>query len=179
MISYDNFKDLCANRRSIRYFDNRPLEKHSIQMLLDVAILAPSVQNTQPWRFHVVTNQELKDKIMQSSCYGNFISGAGTFILVTADMEARKDSPEVLWNPRELEYSCVSAMNQMILAATAMGIGSCWVSLHHGAAAEILKLPKHQLIVGGIMVGNLKRGEEEASGTHARKDLSDCVQWHE
>ncbi len=179
MISYDNFKELCANRRSIRYLDDRPLEKRSIEMLLDVAILAPSVQNTQPWKFYVITNQELKDKIMKASCYGNFVSGAGAFILVTADMQARKESPEVLWNPRELEYSCVSAMHQMILAATAMGIGTCWVSLHHGNAAEVLHLSKHELVIGGIMVGKLKSGEEEASGPRLRKDVTERVQWFE
>jgi len=131
MMSYESFLELCEHRRSIRYFDTDPVSREDLEKLLELAGLAPNVQNTQPWRFHVIVSEALKTKVMAASCYGNFIAGASAFIVVTADQTARKDTREVVWNPRELEYSCVSAMEHMALGAAALGLGSCWISLHH------------------------------------------------
>jgi nitroreductase len=179
MISFEQFKELCDARRSIRYFDDRPVERKQLEMLLEVGAKAPNVQNTQPWRFHVILNKEMKNTIMKASCYGNFVAGASAFIVVTSDTSARKETSETMWNPRELEYSCVSAMGQMILAATAMGLGTCWISLHHGDMHDLLKLPKNELVVGGLMIGKLKHGEEAPSGPHKRKPMNEIVQWYE
>lgn len=179
MISYESFKELCERRRSIRYFDASPLEREQIEMLMDLAQLAPSVQNTQPWKFHVITNQKMKEDIMQSSCYGNFVPGASAFVIIACDLSKAKESKEILWNPRELEYSCIAASEHIVLGATAMGLGSCWVSLHHGIAHEALKLPKHYSVLGGLMIGKLKRGEEKESAPHVRKSMDEAVQWHE
>ncbi len=178
MISFNDLKELCTARRSIRYFDVKPVDQKEIEQLLELAVLSPSVQNTQPWRFHVITNQAMKEELMKSSAYGNFVAGASAFIILCADQTAKKETSEVVWNPRELEYSCVAAMQNMILGATTMGLGTCWITMHHGVAHELLKLPTNELVVGGLMIGHMRRGEEEPSGAHIRKDLSEVVKWH-
>ncbi len=179
MTNFDELQALLNNRRSVRYFSEKPLEKLMIEQILNAAVLAPSVENIQPWRFHVITNADLKTKMMETSCYGNFVAGSATFVVVVSDKTAQKPAQAPIWNPRELEYSCVAAMQTAMLAAETLGIGSCWVSLHHGPAHNILKLKDHQAIVGGLMFGYPKEGEQKASGTHDRSPLSDVVIFHE
>lgn len=176
---FDDFKTLCDNRRSIRYFAEGPLETTDILKLLELGRIAPSVHNLQPWRYHVINAQELRRKLMETSCYGDFVEGAGTFIVVTCDTSLRAPEQDPLWNPQELEYSCMAAMTQILLGATSLGLGSCWVSLHHGPAHEILGLPLNETIMGGIMVGKLKKGEEKASREHNRRPLSEMVKFYD
>lgn len=179
MMNFDELQALLHNRRSVRYYSDTPIEKALIEQILSAAILAPNVENIQPWRFHVITNPDFKTKMMETSCYGNFVAGSATFVVVVCDKTAQKPAQAPIWNPRELEYSCVAAMQTAMFAAETLGIGSCWVSLHHGPAHNLLKLKDHQSIVGGLMFGYPKEGEEKASGKHDRLPLSSVVTFHD
>lgn len=178
-MTYEDLKSLCKDRRSVRYFDQKPLTKDDIIDLLELARLAPSVENVQPWKFHVVLNAAKRRELMEHSCYGNFVEGAGAFIVVTCDGSLKPKTGETLWNPRELEYSCVSAMEHVLLGATAKGLASCWVSLHHGGAHEALSLPRTETVVGGMMIGRFRRGEEPTGNGHERKNIEDITAFYE
>lgn len=176
---YDDFKSLCENRRSVRYFDDKPVSKQDVLALLALAHLAPSVENLQPWHFNVIFNKDLRKKLMEDSCYGNFVEGAGVFIVVTVNKTIVNAAAEPVWNPKELEYSSMAAMMNIIYGATAMGLGSCWVSLHHGPAHDHLKLAPHEIVVGGLMLGHYKPGESLGSNGRQRKPLEDVFTFHE
>ena len=178
-MTFADFQKLVLQRRSIRYFSDKQISKEQVQQLLDLARTAPSVQNTQPWHFHVIFDTKIREQLIDASCYGNFIDGAGVFIIVTCDNSARITASEVVWNHRELEYSCMAAMMQLILGATAMDIGSCWVSLHHGIVHEQLKLPLNHSVIGGVMLGHYKTGEEKSAEHSDRKSLDTLVTWYE
>lgn len=178
-MTYDQFKTLCEQRRSIRYFSDKPVTKEEVQQLLELGRLAPSVENLQPWFFHVISSVQLRKKLMEASCYGNFIEGASVFIVVTANRTYVNKPKEPVWNPKELEYSCMAAMENMLLGATSMELGSSWVSLHHGVAHGILGLAQQEVVVGGIMIGHYKSGEEEAGSGHTRMPLEDMYTYHE
>jgi nitroreductase len=177
-MTFEEFFNLLRDRRSIRYFDKKPIEKEILERILSAAVLAPSVENTQPWHFHVITNPEFKKKMMETSCYGDFIDGSATFVVVSCDKAAKGATQKTIWNPREMEYSCAIAMHSAMLAATTIGIGSCWVSLHHGPAHNLLKLPDYQVVIGGLMLGYMKDAEKEASGEHERKPLKDSITYY-
>ncbi len=177
--SFDAFQKLCQERRSIRYFDKGALTAEEILSLLDVAHMAPSVENIQPWKFHVVMSQKLLTKLRDAPCYGNFIEGAAAFVIVTCDQAIRPVTGETLWHPKELEYSCVAAMENIVLAATARELASCWVSLHQGIVHEVLRLPPTEVVIGGILLGHWKRGEEQASNGHQRRPVREQVVFHE
>ena len=176
---YDDFLSLLRERRSIRYFSNKAVDRAMLEKILSAGTLAPSVENTQPWTFHVIMNKDLKAKMMEHSCYGNFVAGAAAFVVVTCDRSTQRMAKDTIWNPRELEYSCIAAMQNMMLAAATMGIGSCWVSLHHGPVHNLLKLPDYHVVVGGMMLGYLKDGEKMASGEHERKPITKAVSFHD
>ena len=178
-MTYDDFHSLCQHRRSIRYFDQKPVSKEDVLKLLELARIAPSVENLQPWHFHVIFNQEMRKKLTESCCYGNFAEGAGAFIVVTADKSLINQAKEPIWNEKELEYSCMGAMTNVLLGATAMGLGSCWVSLYRGNVHELLGLPMHEIVVGGLMLGHYKRGEEQGHNGHQRKPLDGMYTFHD
>lgn len=175
MITYEQLMELLTDRRSVRYFSDEPVDRNALNKILDAGRIAPSVENIQPWHIYVVTEKNLKEKLMQASCYGNFIAGASVFVVITCDRAAAAKAPNTMWNPREMEYSCALFSHSMMLAATSLGIGSCWVSLHHGPAHDALKLKDHQIVVGGLMLGHMKRGDTNALHEHQRKDLASIV----
>jgi nitroreductase len=177
-MTYDEFKSLCGQRRSIRYFDDKPVTEEDVLKLLELARLAPSVENLQPWHFHVVSDPDLRRLLMEASCYGNFVEGAGVFIVVTVNKSLENAAMETLWNIRELEYSCMAAMEHVLLGAVAMGLGGTWVSLHHGKTHELLALPPHEVVVGGMMLGHYKRGEERGHDGHQRRPLKEMYTMH-
>lgn len=178
-MTYEEFKSLCKKRRSIRYFDQKPVSKDDVMKLLELARLAPSVENLQPWHFHVIFNKELRHKLLEACCYGNFVEGADVFIVITANRSLENEAKEPVWNPKELEYSCMAAAEHILLGATAMGLGSCWVSLHHGTAHETLQMPRHEIVVGGLMLGHYKKGEDVNSNGRQRKSIEDMYTFHE
>lgn len=173
--AYDQLIALMTKRRSIRYFSSEPIDPATLTKILEAGRIAPSVENMQPWHFYVVTDAALKTTLMDTSCYGNFVAGAGVFVVITCDKSSATTSADIVWNPREMEYSCALAGYNMMLAATSLNIGSCWVSLHHGPAHDALNLKDHHIVVGGLMLGHIKKGDEEASHEHQRKPLASMV----
>ncbi len=157
--AFDDFTNVCMHRDSVRFFGAKEVSDDLILRLLAVAGHAPSVKNLQPWHFHVIKGRKLRSALMESSCYGNFVEGAGAFIVVTCDTAASAGTQDVVWNPRELEYSCVVAMTHVLLGASALGLGSCWVSLHEEGVRKTLGLKKGHTVVGGIMLGYAQRLE--------------------
>lgn len=178
-MTYDEILDILQNRRSIRYFSTKKMETGIVKKLIAAARLAPSVENIQPWRFHIIENECLKKDLMNCACYGNFIGGASAFIVVTCDRSTQVSSHVPIWNPKEMEYSCAVAMENMMIAATSLGIGTCWVSLHHGPVHNLLKLRDHEVVVGGLLIGHLKESEYEASGDHERRPIEQFMTVHQ
>ncbi len=179
MHSYDQLLELMTKRCSIRYFSDAPIDRKNLEKILEAGRISPSVENVQPWHFHVIDDAALKTKLMETSCYGNFVAGASVFIVITCDRSSSAGAHCTMWNPKEMEYSCAMAAYSMMLLATSMDIGSCWVSLHHGPAHDALKLKDHQIVVGGLMLGHMKKGDEEASREHQRKPMESMVTYHE
>lgn len=165
-------------RRSVRSFSSKAIDPKTIEELIQVAVMAPSVENTQPWRFHVVTDEKLKAELAKISCYGNFVPDASAFIVVTCDRSAHGTMDQgPIWNLKEMEYSCAGAMYGLMLAAEAKGIASCWVSLHHGPAHNALKLKDHQVVIGGMMLGYV--GQAADATPQHQKAIKDVVVWHQ
>ena len=72
-------------RRSIRKYSGRPVEKSEINLLLKSAMYAPSARNQQPWHFIVIDDRSLLDRIMEVHPYASMLSGASAGILVCGD----------------------------------------------------------------------------------------------
>ncbi|MBW8015096.1 MAG: hypothetical protein FVQ82_02845 [Planctomycetes bacterium] len=68
-----NFLELVTKRQSVRRYLDKPVEPEKIERCLEAARLAPSACNSQPWKFVVIDDEELKNKVA-SATYSNLVS---------------------------------------------------------------------------------------------------------
>jgi nitroreductase len=108
--------EVLQTRRSIRTYADKPVERGIIEEIVDCARLAPTAMNDQPWDFVVVTAKEDLARIPVILGHGEFIANAAFAVLVMA----RESGCAV--------EDCAAATENLLIAATAHGIGSCWVA---------------------------------------------------
>ena len=108
--------ELLRIRRSIRTFQNKSIILEDLEQLVESARFAPTARNVQPWEFVVVTDKHKLTELAQLAENGRFMSQAAACIAVfSADTKYY------------LEDGCAATCN-ILLAATALGIGSCWIA---------------------------------------------------
>jgi nitroreductase len=114
------FIDLLRNRRSIRGFDNRPIEKEKVDLLVEAGLRSPSSRGSNPWEFVVITDPEIISRLSHAKPHGAaFLKNAPLAVVVVAD-----PSKSDVW----VEDASIAAII-FHLAATDLGLGSCWVQL--------------------------------------------------
>ncbi len=85
-------RDAIEQRRSIRRFKPDPIPDAHVHALLDAARLAPSGSNTQPWRFKIVTDADIKRKLAAVAYQQMFIAEAPLVLVCCADLQHARDS---------------------------------------------------------------------------------------
>jgi len=107
-------------RVSTRKFEDRPVEQEKIDLLMKAAMAAPSATNQQPWEFYVVKDREVIRKLSETSPYAKFVAAAPLAIVVCA----RKNG---LRAPEFAVVDCSIATENLLLEATELGLGCCWI----------------------------------------------------
>ena len=116
--------EIIFNRRSMRKFTDETVTPDQLDTLLQAGMSAPSAVNSQPWEFVVITEPEMLSGLQEILPYGKFPAPA--VILVCG-------SQRVAQNPAGLMFwiqDCSAAAENILLAATGLGLGSCWVGIH-------------------------------------------------
>lgn len=135
--------EAIQKRRSIRDFTGDPIPTDDINKIVDAGRLAPSGNNKQPWDFIVVTD---KDIIQELSKAGTWSAKAGAMIVVVVDPATK------YW----VEDGS-AAIENMLLAATALGYGSCWLQgnakPYEEAFKRLLNIPQHLNLLSLIPIG--------------------------
>jgi nitroreductase len=137
--------EAIKQRRSIRQFTEQAIERDLLEQILDAARWAPTAGNQQRWRFIVVTDPTVKEMVRKVSP-GIFATPAA-FIVICAEMppDARD------WDERTYLADCSIAAQNIMLAAYALGLGTCIaLSYARPAVQEILDIPdqvKPELVV--------------------------------
>lgn len=80
-------QEAIESRRSIRKFIQQPIDQQHLQNIFELVQLSPSAWNLQPWRFHVVTDVNLKKKLEEAAYGQKQVTSAPAVIVVTSDME--------------------------------------------------------------------------------------------
>lgn len=145
-------------RRSCRSFRSDPLPAEHMDMLIESMRRAPSAGNRQPWRFYVVTSQNKKRALAEAAYGQEFIIPAPVvFVVATVSAESYDR-----YGDRGRRLFCIqdtaAAVENLMLAATALGYGSCWIGAFDDAAvAKVLSLPSGHQPVALIPVGRPAR----------------------
>lgn len=137
--------EALKTRRSIRSFEKKPVPMDIIETVIDCARLAPSANNIQPWEFIVVTDATVRKRIADLTDYGKFIAQAPVCIAVYS-----KDVKHYL-------EDCSAATENILVAAHALGLGTCWVAGYGKSygepIAEMIGVPKGHKLVALIALG--------------------------
>lgn len=154
--------DVILNRVSCRSFINEPIDKKIIQKVLTAATKAPSSGNMQPWEFIVIDQQSTKDSLVSSTFSGfyskdaksqQWIVNAPIIIVVCINYKrttARYGSLAKGWAPLDT----ASAVQNMILTASSLGIGCCWVGgFRKDIVRQLIKIPAYVKPVGLLPMG--------------------------
>ena len=161
---------IIGRRRSIRLYEKKPVEKEKLNRILEAGRLAPSASNKQPWRFIVVTDEKVKEKLRAAYDEEWFVSAPVIIVGCAVPEEAwvRMDGQEY-WM-----VDVAIAMQNMILTATEIGLGTCWIAdfTDEKGIQEALKLPSNIRVVAMTPLGY---PAEEKSPVKNRKPLTEIV----
>ncbi len=144
--------ELLMTRRSIRSYTDEPVSNEDLEKILRAAMAAPSAGNQQPWHFVVVQDRETMEKIMSVHPYSSMLSEAPVCIAVVADTSLEKHRG--YW-PQD----CAAATQNILLAARALGLGTCWLGVHPrkervDGLARILGLPEDAICLSLVALGH-------------------------
>ena len=118
-----DFYDVIKSRRSIRSYKSDPIPEKSLKKIADAIQQAPSACNLQPWKFLLVTNEKKRNDIC--SCYGGkWLTEAPAILVAIGNKDLCWKRPE---GTPITDIDIGIAMEHAVLAATAEGLGSCWI----------------------------------------------------
>lgn len=154
--------ETIKNRRSIRKYKDQPVDDETILQIIDCGRLAPSDSNTQPWNFIVVQSEEMRTKVAHVSHEQDWMLGAPVFIVCVADIRVattetgplniNEDTPGI--GPKQIILDTAIAGENIVLAAEALGLGTCWVSWYlQDEIRPVLGIPSDKYVVAVITLG--------------------------
>ncbi len=132
-----DFWDVLRSRRSVRSYRPDPVPAGMVDRVLEAGILAPSAGNRQPWEFVVVQEDAaLKQEIVNTTYRGNswrngqtqaWLLEAPVLIVVCANVPRTVSRYGWETGHRLIREDISAAVENMLLAAVALGLGSCWI----------------------------------------------------
>jgi nitroreductase len=121
--------ELLRKRRSIRRYEDRPIETEKIELLKEAASRSPSSRSLNPWEFIFVEDPAIMTALAKAKPHGSsFLKGAKLGVIVCAD-----PSKCDVW----IE-DCSIATILLQLTAQSLGLGSCWIQIRLRQAQENL-----------------------------------------
>ncbi|MEN6572643.1 MAG: nitroreductase family protein [Anaerolineaceae bacterium] len=160
--------DFIFKRRSIRKFTDRPISEEDLTLLLQAGMAAPTAMNVRPWEFVVVTDREIIQQLRDSLVFGKHDPAAVIAVCGNTRFSNAKAANR-FW-----VQDCSAAMENILLAATALGFGSVWVGVHPVTlfvkrVSEVLNLPASITPLGLIYLGYPAEQKEPRTQYDARK----------
>lgn len=160
--------EAIRTRRSIRSYSDRPVEEAKLQQVLEAGRLAPSASNRQDWVFVVVRDAAKRQKLVAACKDQKFIGQAPVVLVVCAtNMEYRMRSGLAI-----AAVDPTIAVDHMTLAATALGLGTCWIgAFEPEKVAAVVDVPAGATPVHVLPLGY----PAESPEPRARKAMSEVV----
>ena len=160
--------ETIATRRSIRRYQERPVEKEKLSRVLEAARLAPSADNRQEWRFVVIQEKETIEKLGDVVYGQKFVAKAPVIIACCA---VRSEYILKCGHPA-YAIDIGIAGDHITLAATALGLGTCWIGdFQEDQVKKILNIPDSVRVVELLTLGY----PDSKPSPRPRKDLNEIV----
>lgn len=176
-----SFLELAKKRFSTRDFLDKPVRRDLIELCLEAARLAPSACNSQPWKFVVVDDPALKNRLCDGIFSGpyamnSFAMSAPVIVVVVSEKSSFIASVGAFL--RDTRYYLIDigiAVEHFVIQATELGLGTCWLGwFNEREAKKILSVPKNKRIDVVLAVGYPAR----TPGEKKRKHLSEISKFN-
>jgi nitroreductase len=155
--------NIIFNRASVRRYTSKPVSEKVLRNILEAGSRAPSAMNAQPWHFIVVTEQKLKDQLSERRWTG-FVKDAAFVMVGCGEKKSRWSTVDV-----------AIALQNMVIAAEAQGLGSCWVGdFDQTELKEMLGLPDNLHVIAMVSFGH----PAEKPAPHDKKSLDEIVHYN-
>ncbi len=144
--------DHILKRRSIRVYQERPVEQGILTLLLQAAMAAPSACNSQPWEFVVVTEPDVMARLRAGLFAGKYNAPAAIAVC---------GNPAIAHNSAAKHYwvqDCSAAIENMLIAAAGLSMGAVWIGVYPQPSAikhvaQVLAIPDGVTPLGIVYVG--------------------------
>ena len=146
---FENFYILANNRQSCRDFNDKPLEKETIDKIIELSRLAPSACNSQPWKMYVVTEEKaLKSvaKTLQDMMMNKFTNKAKAFIVLGECNATLKLGASLKFDRNHfVKYDIGQISAYITLAAESLGVSSCIIGwINEKELKKVLSMPEDE-----------------------------------
>ncbi|MBN2422282.1 nitroreductase family protein [Candidatus Woesearchaeota archaeon] len=146
--------ECIATRRSIRKFMNVDVPMELIGAIIDSGRYAPSSGNVQNWRFVIIKNKDTINKIAEGAMQQLWIADAPIIIIVCAETEKLGQFYGVRGERLYSIQNCAAAIQNMLLAAHALGLASCWIgAFDENIIKRITNVPEDVRIQAILPIG--------------------------
>lgn len=157
-------------RRSIRKFQERPVEKEALARVLEVCSYAPSAKNLQPWRLVVVQDPAIRETLVLACRGQKFLAQAPVVIAFCGKEEDAYRTMGGYWNSLAVDLAIL--LDEMSLAAQSEGLGTCWIGAFHEAdVKQVLQIPLEVKVVALTPLGY----PDEEPVRRPRKELAEVL----
>jgi nitroreductase len=163
-----DFLELAKRRCSVRSYQPRPIEQDRLDRILEAVRQAPSGSNRQPWKFVVVQNAEVRRQLVPACFNQQFIAQAPVVVAGVGLMPERVMRCDIPGDPVDLAI----ALEHLALAATAEGLGTCWIgAFYQDQVRKVLGIPDSAKVVAVMTLGY----PADSQRPKGRKPISEIV----
>ena len=164
--------EIIQKRRSIRKYRSDPIPEDIFQRVLEAARLAPSGSNLQPWKFIVVEDKALKDRLARASANQMFMAQAPIIVVACGFPENCYSSMGRYMKSWPVDVTI--ALEHLILQAEEEGLGTCWIgAFEEKEVKSILNIPEDVKVLALTPLGY----PAEKPPDRGRKHLEDIVSY--
>ncbi|MBN2135398.1 MAG: nitroreductase family protein [Acidobacteria bacterium] len=165
------FSEILKNRRSIRSFEDKAVPPEIINSIINDSILAPSAGNEQPWKFIIINNKDMINRIAAESKKNLLerIASNPNHSAKKYEKMLQNDSFDIYYNAptvililgdaglKHTNVNCALAASYLMMSATSRGLGTCWVAfgteIYDPQMIEELGIPENYKIIAPIAIG--------------------------
>lgn len=167
-----DFYEVVRTRRSVRSFRKDPIPEEVLNRVLEAARVAPSGSNRQPWRFILVKDDRLKQKMISACNNQNFVAEAP--LIVVACGQRLPLNRGGYMGEMSVLLDVAIAFTHLILAARAEGLGTCWIgAFNNDEIKRLLEVPEGHEVVAATPLGY--PSEDVFTEPKNRKDSDEIV----
>ncbi len=174
--------DVIRARHSVRKYLDKPVERDRLMLCLEAARLSPSACNSQPWRFVVVDEPALRQKLADAAFGGiyrmEFAKKAPLLIAVVADQKSLVARAGGTMQGTEYCLTDLGiAGEHLVLQASELGLGTCWIGWFNARAARrVLGIPRGKKIAYLLSLGY--PAADPSARAHQRKSLEEIASFN-